>query len=181
MASTKVTFLFAFFIISLFPKEIHHSTHTTKTDESLTQDPIKCRSQIKSTKRIEHTARSLCNKFTSCSKWSQSKESISKFGTSEDFETGFVLLTPEDAGIKVIGRFKALEFDVWLLLGTFFVSASVRAKIQSAADTASRDGNSNPPCKVLQKHAVKQASKERKHGINCNKWPAKVIRTFLYV
>ena len=49
-------------------------------------------------------------------------------------------------------RIGAVESDDFcLLLGTtaFFVNDSVRTIKQSAADTARRDGSSNPSCKVL--------------------------------
>lgn len=98
----------------------------------------------------EHTAMSLCTKLTSSSKWSQNKSPISRFETSEDLEAGFTFLSPVvDSGTKVIGRLKAFEVDFGLSVDTFFANASVRANIQSAADTESRDGNSNPSCKVL--------------------------------
>lgn len=76
------------------------------------------------------------------------------FETSGGLLTGVTFFSLID-GAKAIDRFDTFELDDLVLLletsevGDFFVNASVRAKMQSAADTERRVGNSNPSCKVL--------------------------------
>ena len=106
---------------------------------------------------LEHTARSLCTRIMSLSIWSQSNNSISNLlENSADLLVGFTFFSPTAAGTKVVGRFDTSEFDDFdLLLETsvidvFLVNAFVRSKMQSAAATERRVGNSNPSCTVLQ-------------------------------
>lgn len=61
-------------------------------------------------------------------------------------------LSPLMLGKTAFRCLDALEADNFsLLLGTtdFLVNDAVRTMKQSAADTARRDGSSNPSCKVL--------------------------------
>lgn len=84
------------------------------------------------------------------------------FEATRDSEAGFDFFLPLSPDTKVTGRFGAFESDNFgLLLGilAFFVNASVRAKKQSAADTARRDGSSYPSCKVLPKQEVENTTK----------------------
>lgn len=81
---------------------------------------------------------------------------------SADLLVGFTFFSPTAAGTKVVGRFDTSEFDDFdLLLETsvidvFLVNAFVRSKMQSAAATERRVGNSNPSCTVLPLHTINE-------------------------
>lgn len=75
-------------------------------------------------------------------------------GTCVNLPGDFTLFSPPE-GTKVISRSAGFGSDDLVLLlefseiSAFFVSATVRTNMQSAAAIERRVGNSNPSCKVL--------------------------------
>ena len=114
----------------------------------------------KQNKRItctqKHTARSLCTNFARSFNWSQSKYSMSKYESFEALLIGFSRWSSTVFEKIVTCWYDEFAFDLFCLVWTsaFLVSALVRDTMQSAAQTARREGNSNPSCSILQNQVI---------------------------